>query len=190
MGILVREDYEEKIRNGEIIIDPLPLEKQLQCASIDLCLGKNYKEIRGNSGEGVIDTIDIKKPIKYHDIKDVEVYRLKAGDSVLATTIERVKIPNGLVGRVEGRSSNGRLFMDIVATAGYIDTGFDGKITLELTNKNLHYDILLYHGMRICQIAFEETTNKTKKPYGCKGSNNKYQNQDDVTESRIHEDFK
>src|SRR5690606_7205144 len=111
---------------------------------------------------------------------------VQPGEFVLGVTMEKIKIPDYLVARCEGRSSIGRLGIIIHSTAGFIDPGFEGTITLEITNIN-RMPVALYPGMRIGQFAFEKMTSPADIPY-YKKTSSKYQNQSLVEESRIHLD--
>lgn len=107
---------------------------------------------------------------------------------VLASTLECVSIPDDLVGRVEGRSSIGRLGVEVHATAGFCDPGFEGDITLELFNKHRATPVRLYAEMYICQLALTRTTTPADRPYGDR-SDSKYQGQAGPTGSRLADDF-
>lgn len=115
-------------------------------------------------------------------------YELKPKEFVLATTEEKVGVSTAFVARVEGRSSLGRLGLSVHSTAGYIDPGFAGQITLELTN-HTNKTILLYPGMKICQIAFELLVHPSVRYYGHPELNSKYQGQKGAQGSKIHKDF-
>ena len=108
---------------------------------------------------------------------------MQPGEFVLGVTMERIKLPNHLVARVEGRSSLGRLGIIIHSTAGFIDPGFEGTITLEITNIN-RMPVALYPGMRIGQIAFETMTSPAEIPYNLKRCS-KYMGQSLPEESRV-----
>jgi dCTP deaminase len=105
---------------------------------------------------------------------------------VLGSTLERVALPNDLVARLEGKSSLGRLGLLIHSTAGYVDPGWDGYLTLELSNV-ANLPITLYPGMKIGQISFFRLTSAAETPYGAAG--NKYQGQRGPTPSRFFRDF-
>ena len=141
---------------GWIVVEPKPL--TIQPASIDLTLGNEIKTLNNetillNNGEFIL------KPYEF----------------VLASTYEYVEIPDFLVGIVNGKSSLGRLGLFIHITAGYIDPGFKGNITLELFNCT-NNPIVLKKGMGICQIVFETLTGAVENPYGSKCLNSHYQN--------------
>ena len=119
-------------------------------------------------------------------LQDGERFLAHPGEFVLATTLEQVEIPNDLVARLEGRSSIGRLGIVIHSTAGYIDPGFKGKITLEISNLG-RIAVALYPGMRICQITFEEMSSPVRQGYG-ERHGSKYQGQSAATASRLFQD--
>lgn len=170
----------DKMQKHEIIIKPIPTPEQIQPASVDLRLGNEYlSPIRHE------ETIDIKNnEPKYQHLRGNAIL-LPAGEFILATTKEKIHIPPNLIGRVEGRSSIGRLGITIHVTAGFIDPNFTGNITLEIKNLS-HNNIMLYEDMRICQIVFEELNEEPQRLYGEAG--NKYQNQEGVTGSLIYWD--
>ena len=113
---------------------------------------------------------------------------LHPGDFVLGGTIETIQMAADLVGRIEGKSSLGRLGLMVHSTAGYVDPGFRGKLTLELSN-HANLPILLWPGMRIGQLSVMQLTNPAIKPYGTDGLNSKYQDQPESTPSRSHLGF-
>jgi len=117
-----------------------------------------------------------------------EAFMLHPGEFVLGSTLERIVVPDDLVGRVEGKSSLGRLGLLIHSTAGFIDAGFDGHITLELANV-ASLPITLYPAMKIGQVSFMQMTTAADKPYGSGASGSKYQGQHGPTPSRYFENF-
>jgi dCTP deaminase len=112
---------------------------------------------------------------------------LHPGEFVLGTTLERVRIPPDLVAKVEGRSSLGRLAVVVHATAGFVDPGFEGHITLELSNLG-RVPVALHPGTRISQIALHQMTSPAARPYGSPGRGSKYQGQRGPVASRIDHD--
>ena len=169
----------EKIKQKEITITPNPTMEQIQPSSIDLRLGNEFLLPH-------IDVpIDVKNGSPHYEKVNCNILQLPPKSFVLGTTIEKVKLPPNLIGRVEGRSSIGRLGVTIHITAGFIDAGFEGQITLEIANLS-NSTIYLYENMRICQIVFEEIDTTPNRIYGEAG--NKYQNQEGVTGSMIYYD--
>ena len=113
---------------------------------------------------------------------------LHPGEFVLGSTLERVKLGNDVVARLEGKSSLGRLGLLIHSTAGFIDPGFEGHITLELSNVAT-LPIAIFPGMKIGQISFYQMTTEAEFPYGSPELGSKYQGQSGPTASRSHQDF-
>lgn len=160
-------------------IDPLPKHQQIQPASIDLRLSDEFLLPHIDS------PVDIKNGSPHYENVKCNVLQLPPRSFVLGTTIEKVHIPSDLIGRVEGRSSIGRLGVTIHVTAGFIDAGFNGQITLEIANLS-NNTVILYENMRICQIIFEEIDTTPNRIYGEAG--NKYQGQEGTTGSLIYYD--
>ena len=121
-------------------------------------------------------------------IDDDEPFMLHPGEFVLGSTVERLTLPNDVVARIEGKSSLGRLGLMIHSTAGFIDPGWSGNLTLELANVS-RLPITLYSGMRIGPISFQELTTEVDRPYGSKELSSRYQGQESPTASRAHLDF-
>lgn len=160
-------------------IDPLPKHQQIQPASIDLRLSDEFLLPHIDS------PVDIKNGSPHYENVKCNVLQLPPRSFVLGTTIEKVHIPSDLIGRVEGRSSIGRLGVTIHVTAGFIDPNFTGQITLEIANLS-NTTIFLYENMRICQMVLEELKTVPNRLYGEAG--NKYQGQEGVTGSMIYYD--
>ena len=181
------KDIKEAINNGIIGIDPY-FEKDVQPASVDLHLDKKLL-IFNNSSAPFIDLKkelpDLNEPII---IQGDEPFIIHPGDFVLGSTLEKITIPNDMVARIEGKSSLGRLGLLIHSTAGFVDPGFSGNLTLELANVS-RLPITLYYGMRIGQISFQQMVSEAEKPYGSPELKSRYQGQLDPTESRVFEDF-
>ncbi|MEK7145580.1 MAG: dCTP deaminase [Patescibacteria group bacterium] len=189
--ILSDNAIKEQIAKGRLTIES-PLgdhEANIHASSMDLRLGKYFKvydhskhpvldPLKMSSFEGLTSLVEITKP--------EEPFIVHPGDFVLGVTLEKVKLPTDIVARVEGRSSLGRLGIIVHSTAGFIDAGFEGTITLEITNIN-RMPVALYPGMRVCQLAFETMTGPADVPYGSKGSS-KYQGQVMPQESRLTTD--
>jgi dCTP deaminase len=201
--ILSDEEIRMAVESGEIGIDPMPdFDKQLQPSSLDLTLGSTFSVFKSPTAkvkdiEEVMDG-SIKKRMQPHFIdtretdvgslmkvhEDFPYVNIKPGSFVLAHTVERVKIPANLVGVVDGRSSFGRLGVMIHVTAGYIDPGFEGQITLEL--KNVGPAVVRLHvGERVCQIRFHRMSKPALKPYA-----GKYQGDKGAVASRIDRDHR
>jgi dCTP deaminase len=187
--ILSDRDILARLERGDITITPAPdLEAQLQPASLDLRLGYDFQTFN-YTRQALIDPADpatFEQLTSLTQLHDGDRFLVHPGEFVLATTLEQVDIPNDLLARLEGRSSIGRLGIVIHSTAGYLDPGFKGKITLELSNLG-RIAVALYPRMRICQIAFEEMSSPVRAGYGEK-HDAKYQGQDVATASRLFQD--
>jgi dCTP deaminase len=187
--ILSDADILRRLEVGDLVIDPIDdPDLQVQPASVDVRLGREFLEfkranipcIHPDSETEVSDYVD--ETI----VEDGDEFILHPGDFVLGTTRERVEIPSDLIGHVQGRSSLGRLAIVVHATAGVIDPGYRGQITLELSNLG-SAPVALNPGMRISQLIFTELKTPAERPYGSmRGS--KYQDQIGPQASRIRGD--
>ena len=121
-------------------------------------------------------------------IEDDEPFILHPGEFVLGQTLEWVELPDDLVARLEGEVSLGRLGLLIHSTAGYVDPGWKGNLTLELSNV-ANLPIALYYGMRIGQISFFKMSSPVERPYGSPELRSRYQGQKEPTASAFHQDF-
>lgn len=187
--ILSDADIRARLEAGDIVIDPIvDPDLQLQPASVDLRLSNQFVVYR-LAHVPCIDPTDEDTVRKYTEtvvVEEGEPFILHPGEFVLGSTIEWVKIPPDLVARVEGRSSIGRLAVVVHATAGFIDPGFEGRITLELSNLG-RVAVKLFPGMRISQVVFHTMSSPSERPYGpARGS--KYHGQDGPVVSRIDRD--
>ncbi|MFV2063059.1 MAG: dCTP deaminase, partial [Chloroflexota bacterium] len=122
------------------------------------------------------------------DVGSDKPFILNPGEFVLGQTLEWVELPDNVVARLEGKSSLGRLGLLIHSTAGYVDPGWKGTLTLELSNV-ASLPIALYFGMRIGQISFFEMSSAVERPYGSKGLGSRYQGQSTPTASGSYRDF-
>ena len=136
--------------------------------------------------------IDVKQPqeelTEEVEIGDDQPFILHPGEFVLGSTLERVTLPDDLVARLEGKSSLGRLGLLIHSTAGFIDPGWDGHVTLELSNV-ANLPITIYHGMKIGQVSFMQLSEPASAPYGSSTLGSKYQGQRGPTPSRYWQNF-
>ena len=183
------QEIRKYLKDKRIIIKPKPvLSKQLGPASLDLRLGRKFR-VFNSIKKAYIDPLDrktFKNLTKLISIKGKEPFILHQGEFVLANTLEEVTLPNDVGARIEGRSSWGRLGLIVHSTAGYVDPGFKGRLTLEMSNIGI-LPILLYAEMKICQLAFESLTSPAKNPYS-KRKSSKYYGDQLPTESRIYKD--
>jgi len=191
MTILSDKHIKKFIDEGKISIDPLiDPEMQIQPSSVDLRIGNEFRGFKIIK-KPFIDPKDPENIDSYMEsvhIEDGEAFIIHPNEFTLATTFETIKVPNDLVARVEGRSSMGRLGITMHVTAGFIDPGFEGKITLEISNIG-KMPVALYPGQRVCQIVFETMTSPAEKPYGHPARDSKYMWQTKVESSRIKQDY-
>jgi dCTP deaminase len=183
MSALSDHDYmAEMFAKGSLQVTPAPSEDQFQPASLDLRLGREFIEFLPDPPEGLV--VDVSKPLPKGLVERhvADTFLLHPGRLVLGTTHETVSLPKTLLARVEGRSSLGRIGLAVHVTAGFIDPGFRGQITLEMYNL-LPVPILLRAGMRVCQLAFTALTSPCTVPY-----QGKYQDQRGVQPSRLELD--
>lgn len=185
--VLSDRTIREHLAAGRIVVRPFD-EKDLQPASVDLHLDRRVLVFR-NSSEPYIDLrkpqADLTEPL---DIPDDRPFILHPGEFVLGSTLEHIEIPTDIVARLEGKSSLGRIGLLIHSTAGYVDPGWKGHLTLELTNVS-RLPVTLYYGMPIGQISFLQMTTPVERPYGSRDLGSRYQGQTDPTASRAHLDF-
>jgi dCTP deaminase len=161
----------------------------LQPSSLDVRVDRYFRVFR-NSRYPFIDVKQAQEELtELVEIDDETPFILHPGEFVLGSTLERVRLPDDLVARLEGKSSLGRLGLLIHSTAGFIDPGWDGHVTLELSNV-ANLPITVYPGMKIGQISFLRMTTPADNPYGSQGLGSKYQGQRGPTPSRYFENFR
>lgn len=185
--ILSDRDLRALIEDGSLVIDPFDPDS-IQPSSIDLRVGSEFR-VFANSR---YPYIDVRQPMEglteLVKASEDEPFILHPGEFVLGSTLERVALPNDKVGRLEGKSSLGRLGLLIHSTAGFVDAGFDGYLTLELSNV-ANLPITLYPGMKIGQLCLFEMSSPAERPYGSRELGSKYHGQVGPTPSRYHENF-
>jgi dCTP deaminase len=185
--ILSDRSIREELEAGRVVIDPLH-EDAIQPSSVDLRVDGSFR-VFANHRHRYIDVRaeqpDLTELVK---VDEDEAFMLHPGEFVLGSTYERIVLPDDLVARLEGKSSLGRLGLLVHATAGFVDAGWDGWLTLELSNVAT-LPIAIYPGMRIGQISFYQMTTPAEFPYGSPQLGSKYQGQSGPTASRSHRDF-
>jgi dCTP deaminase len=185
--ILSDHTIREEIKAGRIEIEPFD-EACVQPSSVDLHVDGVFRVFHNAR----YPYIDVRKPMEdlteVVTVPDGEPFILHPGEFVLGATRERIRLPDDLVARLEGKSSLGRLGLLIHSTAGYVDPGWDGYLTLELSNV-ANLPITIYPGMKIGQISFFRLTTAADTPYGSAGAGSKYQGQRGPTPSRFFEEF-
>jgi dCTP deaminase len=172
---------------GRIEIEPYD-DSLMQPSSVDVRVDRFFRVFR-NSRYPYIDVKQEQEELtELVEIDDDTAFILHPGEFVLGSTLERVKLPDDLVARLEGKSSLGRLGLLIHSTAGFIDPGWDGHVTLELSNV-ANLPITIYFGMKIGQLSFVQLTEPAERPYGAGGLGSKYQGQQGPTPSRYWKNF-
>jgi len=187
VSVLSDRDIRAALEAGEVGIRPYDA-ADLQPSSVDLHLDRSFRVFRNNR----YPYIDVRAPqpdlTEMLTVADDEPFVLHPGEFVLGQTLEWVELPNDLVARLEGKSSLGRLGLLIHSTAGYVDPGWKGNLTLELSNV-ANLPIALYFGMKIGQISFFKMSSPVDRPYGSPELGSKYQGQSEPTASAFHRDF-
>jgi dCTP deaminase len=185
--VLSDSDIKTAIEKGEIIIDPLD-DSAIQPASVDLRLGSELRVFDNHK----FPVIDPMKPMpdltRMVEIDELIPFVLHPGEFVLGVTMENIVVPNNIVARLDGKSSLGRLGLVVHSTAGFVDPGWSGRLTLELSNL-ANLPIYLYSGMKVSQISFMKLTSPSRKPYGSKGLGSKYQGQQGPVPSQYYENY-
>jgi dCTP deaminase len=170
------------VEEGRITIDPWD-PGRVQPASVDLLLGTSFRVFHNHR----VAAIDLRDPptnlTEQVEIAGDEAFVIHPGEFVLGRTLEYVELPEDLVARIEGKSSLGRLGLIVHATAGFVDPGFKGTLTLEITNLT-RVPIKLYAERPIAQLSFMTLDRPAERPYGHPDLGSHYQGQVDATESR------
>jgi dCTP deaminase len=184
--ILPDHEIRKLLKEGRIVINPLDEDVQIQPAGVDLRLGNEFRVFKSTS----LPCIDTRrKPENYTDtikISDDQPFIIHPGEFILGTVKEYMKIPSDLMGSVDGRSSMGRLGIAIHATSASINPGWEGRFVLEITNIG-RAPVAIYAGMRIAKLTLHRLSSPAEKPYGS-GGKHKYQKQEGISQSRIHEE--
>ena len=175
------------LAEGRIGIDPYD-EALLQPSSVDVRVDR-YFRVFHNARYAFIDVKEPQEDLtELVEIDGDRPFILHPGEFVLGSTLERVTLPDDLVARLEGKSSLGRLGLLIHSTAGFVDAGFSGNLTLELSNV-ANLPITIYEGMPIGQISFMRMDGPVERPYGSEANQSKYQGQGEPTPSRFYMNF-
>src|SRR6476646_10829176 len=176
------------IADGRIGIDPYD-PALLQPSSVDVRVDRFFRVFHNAR----YPYIDVKQPqealTELVEMTGDEPFILHPGEFVLGSTLEVVSLPDDLVARLEGKSSLGRLGLLIHSTAGFIDPGFEGNVTLELSNV-ANLPITIYYAMPIGQISFVQVDQPVERPYGGSDAGSKYQGQAEPTPSRFYLNFR
>jgi dCTP deaminase len=175
------------IAERRIEIDPFD-ETLVQPSSVDVRVDRYFRVFHNAR----YPYIDVKQPqedlTELVEVDEDTPFILHPGEFVLGSTLERIRLPDDLVARLEGKSSLGRLGLLIHSTAGFIDPGWDGHVTLELSNV-ANLPITIYYAMKIGQVSFVQLSEPAETPYGAEGIGSKYQGQRGPTPSRYWKNF-
>src|SRR4051812_18255757 len=185
--VLSDRSIREQIEAERIVIDPFD-QSLVQPSSVDVRVDRTFRVFHN----GRYTHIDVREPME--ELTELvsppegEPFILHPGEFVLGQTLERVTLPDDLVARLEGKSSLGRLGLLIHSTAGFVDSGFSGNLTLELSNV-ANLPITIYYGMPIGQISFMRMDSPVERPYGTRETGSNYQGQGEPTPSRFYLNF-
>ncbi len=188
---MILPDHEIKrlLREGVLKIEPLDdPENQIQPAWVDLRLGNEFMIFKV-TGTPYIDTRN--KTEGYTEevrIENDRPFIIHPGEFVLGKVMEYIKVPDDLVGSVDGRSSLGRLGIVVHTTSSSVNPGWEGYLVLEMANVG-KMPVALYPGMRVCKITFHKMTSPAEVPYN-KRENSKYQGQKKIVQSRMYRDYR
>ena len=185
--VLSDRTIRSEIEAGRIVFDPYDA-SMVQPSSVDVRVDRRFRVFHNAR----YPFIDVRQPMdgltELVEVAEDEPFILHPGEFVLGQTLERVRLPSDLVARLEGKSSLGRLGLLIHSTAGFVDAGFEGNLTLELSNV-ANLPITIYHGMPIGQISFMRMDGPVETPYGSERTGSKYQGQAEPTPSRFYLNF-
>jgi dCTP deaminase len=185
--LLSDKSIKEAVEAGRIVIDPWE-EDMLQPASVDLRLGKKLRVFR-SSRLPYIDVMQESPDLtEAAEMDEVNPFFLHPNEFALGMILERVALPRDIAARLDGKSSLGRLGLLVHSTAGWVDPGWDGHLTLELSNVS-GLPITLYYGMKVSQISFLQLTTPAQHPYGSRGLQSKYQHQAGPVPSQYYRNY-
>jgi len=185
--VLADRTIRRLLDEGRIGIDPYE-DSLLQPSSVDVRVDRYFRVFHNNR----YAFIDVREPqeelTELVEVGEDRPFVLHPGEFVLGSTLERITLPDDLVCRLDGKSSLGRLGLLIHSTAGFIDPGWDGHVTLELSNV-ANLPITIYYGMKIGQLSFVQMTEPAETPYGADKLGSKYQGQRGPPPSRYWQNF-
>jgi dCTP deaminase len=185
--LLSDRDILAEIEAGRIVMDPWE-EAMIQPSSIDVRLDRFFRVFDNHKYATIDPAVDQSELTRQVETEGEEPFILHPGEFVLGSTYEAVTLPDNIAARVEGKSSLGRLGLLTHATAGFVDPGFSGHVTLELANVAT-LPIKLYPGMKIGQFCFFRLTSPSDHPYGSAKYGSRYQGQRGPTPSRSFQNF-
>ncbi|HZG94293.1 MAG TPA: dCTP deaminase [Mycobacteriales bacterium] len=185
--LLSDRDLRAEIDAGRVVLDPYdPV--MIQPSSVDVRIDRYFRVFHNSRYTHIDVAREMDDLTELVEPRGDEPFLLHPGEFVLGSTLECVTLPDDIAARLEGKSSLGRLGLLTHSTAGFIDPGFTGHVTLELSNV-ANLPITLYPGMKIGQICFFRLSSPAEKPYGSGASGSRYQGQRGPTPSRSYRDF-
>jgi dCTP deaminase len=185
--LLSDRDIRSEIQSGRVAVEPFD-EAMIQPSSVDVRLDKFFRVFENHKYSVIDPSIEQSELTREVIAEDDEAFILHPGEFVLASTYEIITLPDDIAGRLEGKSSLGRLGLLTHSTAGFIDPGFSGHITLELSNV-ANLPVKLYPGMKIGQLCLIKLSSPAEHPYGSAIYASRYQGQRGPTPSRSFMNF-
>ena len=185
--VLSDRSIREQLDCGGIVIEPLQ-DGAIQPSSVDLRVDRFFRVFRNDTTPFIDPKLPQDDLTELVEVGDDAAFILHPSEFVLGSTLERVGLGPDVVARLEGKSSLGRLGLLIHSTAGFVDSGWDGHLTLELSNV-ANLPIAIYPRMKIGQISFLQMTTEAEVPYGSESTRSKYQGQRGPTPSRYYLNF-
>jgi dCTP deaminase len=185
--LLSDQDLRKEVESGRLLLEPFDVE-MVQPSSIDVRLDRFFRVFNNTKYTHIDPAMQQDELTSLVEAPADEPFVLHPGEFVLGSTYEMVTLPDDLAGRLEGKSSLGRLGLLTHSTAGFIDPGFSGHITLELSNV-ANLPITLHPGMKIGQLCLFKLSSPAEHPYGSKQAGSRYQGQRGPTPSRAYLNF-
>ena len=185
--LLSDRDIRIEVDKGRIVLDPYD-EEMIQPSSVDIRLDRYFRVFENHRYPHIDPSLDQPDLTRAVEPNGEEPFILHPGEFVLGSTYEMVTLPDDVAARLEGKSSLGRLGLLTHSTAGFIDPGFSGHVTLELSNVAT-LPIKLWPGMKIGQFCFFRLSSPADEPYGSDMIGSRYQDQRGPTQSRSHTNF-
>jgi dCTP deaminase len=185
--LLSDRDILTEVEAGRIVLDPWDPD-MLQPSSVDVRLDKYFRVFENHRYPHIDPAEEQPELTRLIEVRDGEGFVLHPGEFVLGSTWEQVTLPSTVAARLEGKSSLGRLGLLTHSTAGFIDPGFSGHVTLELSNMAT-LPVRLWPGMKIGQLCFFRLSSEAEHPYGSTRYGSRYQGQRGPTPSRSHLNF-
>ena len=185
--LLSDRDIRQELESGRVGLDPLDM-SMVQPSSVDVRLDKLFRLIDNHKYQHIDPALDQPDLTRLVEVEPGDAFVLHPGEFVLGATYEVVSLPDDIAARLEGKSSLGRLGLLTHSTAGFIDPGFSGHVTLELSNVAT-LPITLWPGMKIGQLCFFRLSSPAEHPYGSEKYGSRYQGQRGPTASRSFQNF-